>query len=282
MDLEKFQEQIFFSTVRITTQKKGDTGASIGTGFLLRIPLTRRQDRALILLISNKHVFVDPSHGIALNFTRRADGDPARPSLGKVFSVNGNDFKGVYTEHPDPNVDLACLNVSLIANEPQHVYFRNVELEMIADFAEPDLLPGCDVWFVGYPENRYDTVNNLPILRRGYVASVPKVDFNGRPQFVIDAQVFPGSSGSPVFAALNGFFRLVGVVTETMIRHSQLQAVPTGLVVGVQQVLGLGIVLKSHLVVELARAAADKVDAKLAAKEPEPAANAGEDVEAAT
>mgnify|MGYP003291781313 CR=1 FL=1 len=46
---------------------------------------------------------------------------------------------------------------------------------------------------------RYDKKNNLPLVRTGTIASHPRKDFNGLPQFVIDAQVFPGSSGSPVF-----------------------------------------------------------------------------------
>jgi hypothetical protein len=45
---------------------------------------------------------------------------------------------------------------------------------------------------------------------------------------------------------------LIGVVSATMIKHGQLQTIPTlqnGL--GVQQILGLGIVIKSTTIVEL-------------------------------
>jgi uncharacterized membrane protein len=63
--------------------------------------------------------------------------------------------------------------------------------------------------------------------------------------------VFPGSSGSPVFTRLGGYFRLIGVVAETMIRNQHLQAVPTALIPSVQQTIGLGIVLKSTLLAEL-------------------------------
>ena len=87
---------------------------------------------------------------------------------------------------------------------------------------------------------------------------------------VIDAQVFPGSSGSPVFTVLGGKYKLVGVVTETMIRHQQLQAIPVGVAAGVQQVLGLGIILKATLVKELIDTVTTKIRDELAKHVPEP------------
>lgn len=141
---------------------------------------------------------------------------------------------------------------------------------MFSDFSEDDLLPGADVWFIGYPENRFDTSHNLPILRRGHMASIPKVDFNDKKQFVIDAQVFPGSSGSPVFTVLGEKFKLLGVVTETMVRNEQLQSVPIGVALGVQQILGLGIVIKATVVKELIDHVTKEIKVSLEKEEGEP------------
>ena len=70
---------------------------------------------------------------------------------------------------------------------------------------------------------------------------MPNVDFNGKGQIVIDAQIFPGSSGSPVFVDWDGKYSLLGIVSQTMIRHSQLQTLPANVPqVGVEQTLGLG------------------------------------------
>ena len=81
---------------------------------------------------------------------------------------------------------------------------------------------------------------------------MPNIDFNGRGQIVIDAQIFPGSSGSPVFVAWDGRYSLLGVVSQTMIRHSQLQTLPVNMpLVGIEQMLGLGIVVKQRHVQEL-------------------------------
>ena len=42
----------------------------------------------------------------------------------------------------------------------------------------------------------------MPILRRGTTATPIALNFEGRPEFLIDAAVYPGSSGSPVFVYL--------------------------------------------------------------------------------
>ncbi len=55
-------------------------------------------------------------------------------------------------------------------------------------------------------------------------------------------------------------FKLIGVVTQTMIRHGKLQTIPTLQTgIGVEQTLGLGIVLKATLIEELVQAAVQKV-----------------------
>jgi hypothetical protein len=52
---------------------------------------------------------------------------------------------------------------------------------------------------VGYPNGLWDETNNLPIARAGITATHPAIDYNGKPEFMIDAACFAGSSGSPVF-----------------------------------------------------------------------------------
>lgn len=55
-----------------------------------------------------------------------------------------------------------------------------------------------DIVMIGYPNGIWDSVNNMPVIRRGITATHPKLDYEGRPEFMIDAACFPGSSGSPV------------------------------------------------------------------------------------
>jgi hypothetical protein len=56
-----------------------------------------------------------------------------------------------------------------------------------------------DILVIGYPDGISDLANNVPVLRRGITATPFYLNFNGEKKFLIDASIFPGSSGSPVF-----------------------------------------------------------------------------------
>lgn len=257
LSLERFQEQIYFSTVRITVPNLSGPGGSVGTGFLVKMYLPELgPGTEAALLVSNKHVFWHKG-ALQLAFHRRHD-ERDEPVLGQVVGYTEGDFSEHLMGHPDPEVDLACVNVStLVYNHP--IYFRTILPSHYSDFAEPDLLPGVETWFVGYPDGRFDQVYNLPLMRRGYIASIPTLDFNGGPQFIIDAHVYPGSSGSPVFAVLGGQWRLLGVITQTMIKHQPVKGATAGAEMAIEQTLGLGIVLKMKLVQELLNVARQRI-----------------------
>ena len=90
----------------------------------------------------------------------------------------------------------------------QMFFFHYLFDEFLAPINYEKIALGSDVIFVGYPENRYDVVNNLPLIRKGSIASMPNINFNGKGQIVIDAQIFPGSSGSPVFVDWDGKYSI--------------------------------------------------------------------------
>lgn len=244
------EKNLLFSIVRIEIANRQAAGASIGTGFIVSIPVPNVTGSSFLFLVSNKHVFVDPTHDISLVFTKRCQ-DAVEPDLGTVTTISQSGFMGGYVCHPDPSVDLACINISRLGEPSLGLYFRHYSSDHFLEEASQDLSVGQDVFFIGYPENRFDVVHNLPLLRKGCIASAPYVDFNGQKQMLIDAHVFQGSSGSPVFAASNGEFKIAGVISQTMIKNSVLQAIPVGTALGMQQFVGLGIVLKVALIKEL-------------------------------
>lgn len=183
MDLNKFNNQIFFATVRIVVP----TANSIGTGFTFEAPLPL-EGHALKLLISNRHVFKGAGHKAQLTFHRSKIGpDGTEADIGNtvVSDIDLNDPS--YVDHPDPNVDLACLNVAGI-NDPKHcIYHKSLPSSMISDFDPAKLFAGSNISFIGYPDGRYDTVNNLPSLRTGTIATIPQIEFGGHERFVVDA-----------------------------------------------------------------------------------------------
>jgi len=55
-----------------------------------------------------------------------------------------------------------------------------------------------DVLMIGYPNGIWDSINNIPVIRKGIIATPSGIDYNGKKEFLIDMTVLPGSSGSPV------------------------------------------------------------------------------------
>ena len=140
-----------------------------------------------------------------------------------------------------PSVDLAILDCSaLFSRFPEELYFKAFSYEMLSSFEEQEFSVADTVYFIGYPEGVYDTYNGLPLLRKGIISSHPGYDFDGEPQFVIDANVYHGSSGSPVFIDVSQSYglpgnspniKLLGIVTAAYFKD--------------QCTLDLGIVIKS-------------------------------------
>ena len=247
---KRFEHEIPYVTTRIARLDGG-----MGTGFFYQTGLPPKvfgEGKSSSLLISARHVFYDekdkdergipkpsalPTKQITLNLnkTRAPDLPIYGGGIHKTFIIRGNPQ---YWEHPTPGVDLACLNVSRMTHLDPAPYYKTVT----SDFLEPidyyALGVGGEVTFIGYPGDRYDVVNNLPLIRKGFLASLAYLDFGGRPELVIDAEAFPGSSGSPVFIVVGKKQKLLGVLARTFASAEE-------------GYLGLGIVLKRELVKEL-------------------------------
>ena len=90
-----------------------------------------------------------------------------------------------------------------------------------------------DVVVIGYPRGFYDHTNLYPIVKSGIIASRWGFNFNGLPYFLIDAKLFPGSSGSivvskpqnitvdggMVFCAKEKQFTFLGIYSGELIRQ---------------------------------------------------------------
>lgn len=63
----------------------------------------------------------------------------------------------------------------------------------------------ADVAIVGYPWGLTGG-GNLPLFKRGGIASEPDVNQNGLPRFLIDSRTTEGNSGSPVICSHSGIY----------------------------------------------------------------------------
>ena len=247
MATRSLEHEIAYITTKIDIVQP-NAPKSVGTGFFYRAPLNDGTDRSITLLISNKHVFGNPKGRLIVSLNRsRADNTP---DFGNIVKFDQVGFEAGYFAHPNPEIDLACINVSGIARVG--AFYMHLNDTLLKPIDHEKVALGSAVIFVGYPQGYYDVVNNLPLIRRGSIASMPNVDFNGKGQIVIDAQIFSGSSGSPVFVAWDDWYSLLGVVTHAVFLNSELQTLPTSMSrLGVQQILGLGLVIKQRHVCEL-------------------------------
>ncbi len=259
-------EQLFYTTVYITAH--GSNGeVSTGTGFLVDYPSP--DGGSYTTLVTNKHV-LEGFDRVDFSMIGARNGRPT--NLRVTTPVEGMDAKP-WHGHPDPSVDVAVMPFATIANsmaaQGLAPYFVQIPSSMLLTKSQAEELDAIEeVKFVGYPNGIFDTENFLPIMRSGATATPLQIDYRGQPAFLIDAAVFPGSSGSPVFIYdRNGYrdragtvhvggarLHLLGIVAAMHVRQSSWQVVdvPTATMAVGSEVLGLGIVFKASAIQECA------------------------------
>jgi hypothetical protein len=194
-----FSEVISYMTVKISCEYPDGTKGS-GTGFFYRF--VEKPPNWVLALVTNWHVVEGAREGKLVLHQCDADGNPI---LGQPVAFSVPDFGEAWMRHPDPNVDLCILPISdMLRTGRERGYQPFVQAVQSYEKADADFLINRraldDVVMVGYPIGLRDEVNNMPVIRRGATATHPFIDYEGRPEFLIDIACFPGSSGSPVFS----------------------------------------------------------------------------------
>jgi hypothetical protein len=265
MQVNSIAEQLFFTTVRIETEdSNGKMG--LGTGFLFTHKIGEQEFH---FVVTNKHVVIGQAK-TDISFHR---GQNSLPMLGNRFLLNLQ--TPMWFGHHDENIDIAIHELTILTEHIQQNYnvelfYRTISSKFIPTKQQIESLDALEfITFVGYPNGLWDDVNFLPIMRRGITATPIAVDFNGMPQFLIDASVFGGSSGSPVFiydqgsfATKEGFLGIgsrlyfVGVVSRVYFKTSfnriVQRTIPTNIqtVIEQKEMIDIGVVYKSHTIVE--------------------------------
>ena len=257
-------EQLLFSTVRMEVEKP--EGLTAGTAFIFNQTI---EGKTYVFLVTNKHVVTGGT--IGRFFFTLSDG--TQHIMGDRFDIVVTGFEDCWHPHPDKDVDVTVMpllpTLKAITSQDKDPFYRALSETLIPSTEQWEGLDALEeVVFAGYPSGIYDEKNLMPILRRGITATSPQLDYNGRRAFLIDASVFPGSSGSPVLIYNRGMYAtkggatvhrsrllLLGIVAEVYIREHEgrieFVSTPTATpVVRTQQMINLGIVFKANTITE--------------------------------
>jgi Trypsin-like peptidase domain/SEC-C motif len=197
--------QFVHSTVRIECiGTRGERSSGSGYIFLF----CEADGLACACVVTNKHVI---QGAVQATFHLTLSKEDGTPDLGKHEPVVLRDLPRHCIPHPTPAIDLVAFPIQpIISSAKKNGRSYYIEPLCKADLATSELLdslsPMEDIVMIGYPNGLWDELHNLPIIRRGITATHPRLRLNGKPEFLIDAACFPGSSGSPVFLANIGSF----------------------------------------------------------------------------
>ena len=227
MEINDIGTQLLYTTVPIYAHNS-DKSLSTGTGFLFSV--RESETESIPLLITNYHVLKDAM----LGFVELHIGEKGFPT-DKTIRVQFD--KSIIDGNKLGKLDLIAVPLAGTFNDFQNrnieIFFRTVDQNMVPTKEQEDKLSAIEnITFIGYPSGLYDEKNKISIIRQGITATPIWNDFKGEEVFLIDAGVFPGSSGSQVFIynqgtypvkdgiALGSRLIFVGVLSKTMLRDN--------------------------------------------------------------
>jgi len=202
MDTIGLAEKLLFTTIKIESHDSNNN-VCFGTGFFFSyVTRVGSEITSTDFIVTNRHVVENGITG-ELSFIKRDLGN--KPLLGDrlIFKFTEKFSKRWYFNE-NRSIDIAILPVTdlflYFAYTGKPIFYMPISNENMlneASLKEIDALE--EIVFVGYPYGLWDEKNFLPVFRKGITASPITVDFNGEKKFLIDASVYEGSSGSPVF-----------------------------------------------------------------------------------
>lgn len=190
-------------------------GSSQGTGFFYQQlspadPTKDGQWRAIedVWLITNRHVLLPQSptgESIPTSLTFHLRKITNGSIVWEPITLDQPSIISRAKLHANPAIDVCAIRVLDLITEKlksgeQYLNWYGVSNENLAGQNKINSHVASDAVVIGYPRGFYDQVNVFPIVKSGIIASRWGANFQGQPYFLIDAKLFPGSSGSIVIS----------------------------------------------------------------------------------
>ena len=183
MNLNTISSQLYLTTVKIETSTENSQGS--GTGFIF--DYSSEPETSCLCLITNRHVVENTKDGKILFHVMEENNQ--EPSLEKGFYLTIPDWQCLWFYHPNSEIDIAiCPFLPIIQRVKedfkQNLFFKAIPRKAIPEQDEINSLNAMEeVIFVGYPNGMWDSIHNLPILRKGitllhHYRLILKIDLN--------------------------------------------------------------------------------------------------------
>jgi S1-C subfamily serine protease len=194
----------------------------VGTGVIMGLP---GQVMGIPWLVTAKHVFSKPEDhwnptSIQVRFAW-FENKGIQEHLGVRLNLKEG-AKPLWIVDPDPSVDLAAIPLKVLKADAGRDSLSGITVE---NFVRPDdLYEGARVMVFGYPGAVGPAFWTRALLRSGAIAWVHPIRPAEEPA-LIDAMIYPGNSGGPVFREptgmtrdgnfqIGGAFSFLGIVSE--------------------------------------------------------------------
>jgi hypothetical protein len=206
-DPKTLSERLLLCTVRIEVTVANDVLPA--TGFLFLFEPPGREPVAAV--VTNKHALKDATAVAFFFHTVTNVREDVGTLTGQAQRIDLPDPVQGWLHHPDEAVDLCAYPCGEIVAKTeadagvkmvQHHITKEIvwsDEQLASEFSAVE-----DVLMVGYPAGLWDEAHNLPLFRRGITATPASVDFDGKPEGLVDIASVGGSSGSPIVILSEG------------------------------------------------------------------------------
>ena len=212
-------------SIQVETEKGRGEYRPSATGVLIGFVSEKSEDpnktKYRIFLMTNRHVFENKGR-VWLRFDKAEGGGT------KIFPVDLKvGKKEMWLSHRNKKIDLAMLTVSPQFLTQNGVAWHFVQEELFAyhkDFERIGISPGDEIFITGFPLGLVGETQNFALVRSGMLSRTDNEVVKEAGAFLVDASIFPGNSGGPIFFKPAA----VGLQDTTVVERAYLLGIVSG------------------------------------------------------